>query len=85
VTSERIRDKIAASKKKGMWMGGAVPHGFRVEERKLLIREDEADEVRHIFGSYLKLKSIPKLADHLAPVSARPNGSLGCTVTAAPP
>ncbi len=66
VTSERIRDKIAASKKKGMWMGGAVPHGYKVEDRKLLIRESEAEDVRHIFSSYLELRSIPKLADHLA-------------------
>jgi site-specific DNA recombinase len=66
VTGERIRDKIAASKKKGMWMGGAVAHGYRVEERKLLIEEREAEEVRHIFRCYLALKSIPKLADDLA-------------------
>lgn len=71
VTSERIRDKIAASKKKGMWMGGAVPHGFRVEDRKLLVREDEAQDVRHIFQTYLELKSIPKLADHLARTAIR--------------
>ena len=66
VTGERIRDKIAASKRKGMWMGGAVAHGYRVEERKLLIDNREAEEVRHIFQRYLELKSIPKLADNLA-------------------
>jgi len=66
VTSERIRDKIAASKRKGMWMGGAVPHGYRVEERKLLIENEEAEVVRLIFRRYLELKSIPKLADDLA-------------------
>lgn len=66
VTGERIRDKIAASKKKGMWMGGAVPHGFKVENRKLLIREGEAEEVQYIFKQYLKLKSVPKLVDDLA-------------------
>ncbi len=66
VTGERIRDKIAASKKKGMWMGGAVPHGFKVENRKLLIREDEAEAVRYIFNRYLELKSIPTLAEDLA-------------------
>lgn len=65
VTSERIRDKIAASKKKGIWMGGAVPHGYKVPDRKLLIRENEAEDVRHIFQSYLELKSIPKLVEHL--------------------
>lgn len=66
VTGERIRDKIAASKKKGLWMGGAIPHGFKVENRKLLIREDEAEEVRYIFNRYLELRSIPKLANDLA-------------------
>ncbi len=66
VTGERIRDKIAASKKKGMWMGGAIPHGFKVEDRKLLIREDEVEEVRYIFKRYIKLKSVPKLVDDLA-------------------
>lgn len=66
VTGERIRDKIAASKKKGMWMGGAIPHGFKVEDRKLLIRDDEAEEVQYIFKRYTKLKSVPKLVDDLA-------------------
>ena len=46
VTGERIRDKIAASKKKGIWMGGKVPLGYRVENRKLLIEPDEAATVR---------------------------------------
>lgn len=66
VTGERIRDKIAASKKKGMWMGGAIPHGFKVEDRKLLENETEAVEVRYIFDRYLKLRSIPTLVDDLA-------------------
>jgi DNA invertase Pin-like site-specific DNA recombinase len=66
VTSERIRDKVAASKKKGMWMGGAVPHGYRVEQRKLLIEPAEAEAVRHIFERYLELESIPMLVDELA-------------------
>ncbi len=58
VTSERIRDKIAASKRKGMWMGGVVPHGYRVVERKLHIVEAEAAEVRQIFDLYLAHGSI---------------------------
>ena len=66
VTSERIRDKVAASKKKGMWMGGAVPLGYHVEQRKLLIEPAEAEAVRHIFARYLELKSIPLLVDDLA-------------------
>jgi site-specific DNA recombinase len=66
VTGERIRDKIAASKRKGMWMGGTVPHGYRVEDRKLVIEPEEAEEVRYIFNRYLELKSVPALVDDLA-------------------
>ena len=58
VTAERIRDKIAASKKKGMWMGGAVPIGYRVEDRKLVIDPDAAATVRRIFELYLGLGSV---------------------------
>src|SRR5918997_935088 len=53
VTGERIRDKIAASKKKGMWMGGHVPIGYRAENRRLVIDEEEAGTVRLIFERYL--------------------------------
>ena len=66
VTGERIRDKIAASKRKGMWMGGTVPHGYYVHERKLLVQPKEADEVRYIFSRYLELGSTLKLVDDLA-------------------
>lgn len=66
VTGERIRDKIAASKRKGMWMGGTVPHGYYVHERKLLAKPSEADEVRYIFNRYLELGSTLKLMDDLA-------------------
>src|SRR5438876_11031825 len=55
VTGERIRDKIAASKKKGMWMGGNVPIGYEARDRKLLINEDDANLVRHIFKRYVEL------------------------------
>jgi site-specific DNA recombinase len=58
VTGERIRDKIAASKRKGMWMGGPVPLGYDVQDRKLVINEAEAATVRHIFQRYLELGSI---------------------------
>jgi len=54
VTGERIRDKIAASKKKGMWMGGQVPLGYEVKERKLLIKRKEAEIVRQIYRWYLE-------------------------------
>jgi site-specific DNA recombinase len=66
VTGERIRDKVAASKKKGMWMGGGVPYGYKVKERQLLINEAEAETVRHLFGRYAQLKSVPQLVDELA-------------------
>jgi site-specific DNA recombinase len=65
VTGERIRDKIAASKKKGMWMGGPVPLGYRVEERKLLIDDAEAVLVRHIFTRYVALGSGRALIEEL--------------------
>jgi hypothetical protein len=54
VTAERIRDKIAASKKKGMWMGGVVPLGYNVEARKLVINPVEAATVRKLFRLYLQ-------------------------------
>ncbi|MGB7406793.1 MAG: recombinase family protein [Pacificimonas sp.] len=66
VTSERIRDKIAASKKKGIWMGGPVPLGYDCEDRKLIVNEAQATTVRHIFERYLKLGSISQLAEELA-------------------
>jgi site-specific DNA recombinase len=54
VTGERIRDKIAASKKKGLWMGGFVPFGYRPQDRTLVIAEAEAEIVRLIFALYLE-------------------------------
>jgi DNA invertase Pin-like site-specific DNA recombinase len=65
VTGERIRDKIAASKKKGMWMGGPVPLGYRVQDRKLLIEKTEAIIVRHIFSRYVELGSGRALIEEL--------------------
>ena len=61
VTGERIRDKIAASKKKGMWMGGPVPLGYIVEDRKLVAEPEEAQRVRTIMRRYLASKSAPAL------------------------
>ncbi|WP_439604625.1 recombinase family protein [Shinella sp.] len=61
VTAERIRDKIAASKKKGIWMGGTVPLGYQVVERKLMPKEPEATFIQHLFDRYADLKSVPKL------------------------
>ncbi len=65
VTGERIRDKIAASKKKGLWMGGPVPLGYDVQERKLVVNEAEAESVRHIMQRYLALPSVKALAEEL--------------------
>ena len=65
VTGERIRDKIAASKKKGMWMGGVVPLGYRVEERALHIVEDHAEIVRSLFRRYLEAGSVVRLKQQL--------------------
>ena len=65
VTAERIRDKIAASRKKGIWMGGPVPFGYRAVDRKLVVDPDRADKVRSIFKRYLELKSVFALADEL--------------------
>ncbi|MFC5554091.1 recombinase family protein, partial [Methylobacterium iners] len=58
VTGERIRDKIAASKKKGIWMGGTVPLGYRVEARALHIVEEHAALIRMIYARYLELGSV---------------------------
>jgi site-specific DNA recombinase len=68
VTAERIRDKIAASKKKGMWMGGVVPLGYDVVDRKLVVNQDEADTVRTLFDLYIRLgtmQAVKEEADRL--------------------
>ena len=65
VTGERIRDKIAASKRKGMWMGGFVPVGYRKQDRSLVIDEEEAETVRLIFRRYNGLKSVRLLKQDL--------------------
>ena len=65
VIGERIRDKIAASKKKGMWMGGRPPLGYRAQERKLVIVDSEAEIVRFIFRRYAELGSVRLLKDEL--------------------
>jgi hypothetical protein len=58
VTSERIRDKIAASKRKGLWVGGMAPLGYDTRDRRITVNEPEAETVRTIFRSYLKLGSL---------------------------
>ena len=65
VIGERIRDKIAASKRKGMWMGGVPPLGYRVQDRKLVIIDSEAEIVRSIFRRYAELGSVRLLKEEL--------------------
>jgi len=65
VIGERIRDKVAASKRKGIWMGGSVPMGYDLRERKLLVNHDEARTVKRIFERYLELGSVRLLANDL--------------------
>ena len=65
VTGERIRDKIAASKQKGMWMGGTVPLGYDVRDRRLVVNAKEAVTVRLIFKLYTELKSVRRVRDEL--------------------
>ena len=65
VTGERIRDKIAASKRKGMWMGGVPPLGYDVENRRLVPNEREAKIVRHIFQRFVELGSSTLLVKEL--------------------
>ena len=65
VTSERIRDKIAASKQRGMWMGGVVPLGYDVIDKKLVVNNAEVKIVRHIYKRYLDLGTVRKLKEEL--------------------
>lgn len=65
VTGERIRDKLAASKKKGMWMGGFVPFGYEAKDRKLLVKPAEAELVREIFQRYDALGNVRSLKKEL--------------------
>ncbi len=63
VTAERIRDKITASKKKGMWMGGPTPLGYDVKDKHLIINDAESVTVRQLFDLYLDIKSVRKLKE----------------------
>ena len=71
VTAERIRDKISASKRKGMWMGGVPPIGYKPDGRSLKIVERHAAVVRHVFALYLELGSVRAVAERLADESVR--------------
>ena len=65
VTGERIRDKIAASKRKGMWMGGFVPLGYKVRDRRIVVDEGEAEIVRDIFRRYGEIACVRLLKEDL--------------------
>src|ERR1700710_1558782 len=65
VTSERIRDKIAASKRKGLWVGGMAPLGYDTRDRKIAVVEDEAERGRLIFRCYLELGGVNALVRDL--------------------
>jgi site-specific DNA recombinase len=65
VTGERIRDKIAASKRKGMWMGGRVPLGYDVKQRKLVVNQQEAKLVNDLYSRYAEVGSVSKLKAYL--------------------
>lgn len=62
VIAERIRDKFAASRRRGIWMGGCVPFGYRVEDRRLVVVPDEADTVRRVFRRYSEIQSPKQVA-----------------------
>jgi site-specific DNA recombinase len=65
VTSERIRDKIAASKRKGLWVGGPLPLGYKMKDGKIAVVEDEAERVRLIYRRYLELGGVNALVRDL--------------------
>jgi site-specific DNA recombinase len=65
VIGERIRDKVAASKRKGIWMGGTCPTGYDACERRLIVNDDEARTVRHIFERYIELGGVRLLKEDL--------------------
>lgn len=65
LSSERVRDKVAASRRKGKWTGGGIPLGYDVKDKKLVINPDEAETVRYIFKRYLDLKCLRLLGEDL--------------------
>ncbi|MGY4255301.1 site-specific DNA recombinase [Bradyrhizobium sp. USDA 4516] len=71
VIGERIRDKVAASRRRGKWMGGWTPLGYEVRDRKLLIHEPDAERVRSIFRRFVQLKSATLLARELVAAGAK--------------
>jgi site-specific DNA recombinase len=79
VIGERVRDKIAASKKKGMWMGGMPPLGYDVKDRKLVVNKNEARAVVDIYRRYLVLKSVRSYTMNLRVRGSGVNDGFGPT------
>ena len=79
VTSERIRDKIAASKRKGLWVGGTLPLGYRMKDDKIAVIEDEAERVRLIYRRYLELGGVNALVRDLRERNIRSKSRLLAT------
>jgi DNA invertase Pin-like site-specific DNA recombinase len=71
VTSERIRDKIAASKRKGLWAGGPLPLGYDIRDDRIVVVEDEAEQVRLIYRRYLELSGVNALVRDLKECNIR--------------
>jgi site-specific DNA recombinase len=71
VTSERIRDKIAASKRKGLWVGGPLPLGYEMKDGKIAVVEDEAERVRLIYRRYLEVGGVPGRNWSISPSKVR--------------
>jgi site-specific DNA recombinase len=79
VTSERIRDKIAASKRKGLWVGGPLPLGYHMKDNKIAVIEDEAERVRLIYRRYLELGGVNALVRDLRERNIRTKSRLLAT------
>jgi site-specific DNA recombinase len=79
VTSERIRDKIAASKRKGLWVGGTLPLGYHMKDDKIVVIEDEAERVRLIYRRYLELGGVNALVRDLRERNIRTKSRLLAT------
>src|SRR5262245_2741009 len=82
IAGERIRDKFAASRRKGMWMGGTIPLGYDVRERRLIVNETEAEMVRLIFQPYLALGCVSKLRVDLDRKGIRSSPPVACLAAA---
>jgi site-specific DNA recombinase len=79
VTSERIRDKIAASKRKGLWVGGPLPLGYEMKDGKIAVVEDEAERVRLIYQRYLEVSGVNALVRDLKEKNVRTKARLRAT------